>query len=286
MPVFFNKVVLILCLSFFLQACTSSLDSLSSYLPSFSNEKKEKYDGWAAEQFIAESKRLLEEENYKKAVLTLEQLDSRYPFGPHSTQAQLDLTYAYYKSGASESALMSADRFIKTNPRHPNVDYAYYLKALVNFNRKVGFVDRYIPSDATQRDTLYIENAYLNFEELIRRFPDSQYVEDCKQRMVYLSNAMARHELHVARFYMDREAYIAAANRCNYIIEKYPNTPAIPYALEIQIKAYKKLGLQELVDNSSLVYNFNYPEGPQFSESDASGAHVVPFIWDVLGFDR
>ena len=196
------------------------------------------------------------------------------------------MTYAFYKNGDSEAALASADRFIKTHPRHQNVDYAYYLKALINFNRKLGFVDRFIPSDKTQRDTLFTQTAYISFEELVRRFPNSQYVADCEQRMVFLRNALARHELHIARFYMDREAYLAAANRSNYIIENYPNTPAVPYALEVQIKAYKILNLQELADNSARIYQYNYPDGPEFPEADPSDVVVTPFIWNLLGFDK
>ena len=275
MPSFLYKIAFILCLSFFLQACNS-----------FSNEKKEKYTGWTVEQFTSASKEAITDEKYKKAVELLEQLDSRYPFGAHSAQTQLDLTYAYYKNGDSEASLASADRFIKTHPRHQNVDYAYYLKALINFNRDMGFMDRYVPSDSTQRDTLFTETAYISFKELVRRFPYSQYVADSEQRMIFLRNALARHELHVTRFYMDREAYVAAANRANYIIQNYPNTPAVPYALEIQVEAYKILGLQELEDQSARIYTYNYPDGPQFPEADKSDVVVVPFIWGLLGFDN
>lgn len=276
MPSFFHKLAFILCLSLFLQACSL-----------FSNETKEdEYVGWTVEQFIAASKEELEAEKYKKAIVLLEQLDSRYPFGAHSAQTQLDLTFAYYKNSDAEAALASAERFIKTHPRHPDVDYAYYLKALINFNRELGFIDRYIPSDATQRDALFTQTSYLNFEELLRRFPDSKYAPDVKQRMIYLKNALARHELHVARFYMDREAYVAAANRANYVIEHYQGTPAVPYALKIQIKAYKILGLQGLVDGSTEIYDYNYPDGPPLPEADPSDFVVVPFIWKLFAFDR
>lgn len=275
MPSFLYKLALILCLSFFLQACSS-----------LSKDKKDTYADWTVEEFISAGKEEMADENYKKVIKLLEQLDSRYPFGSHSAQTQLDLTYAYYKNGDSEAALASADRFIKTHPRHPNVDYAYYLKALTNFNRDLGFIDRYIPSDSTQRDSLFTQTSYLNFEELLRRFPDSQYTDDVKQRMVFLTNALARHELHIARFYMDREAYVAAANRANYIIQHYANTPAVPYALEIQIEAYKILGLQELAETSSRIYAYNYPDGPQFSEADQSDVVVIPFIWGLFGFDN
>ena len=276
MPSFFHKLAFILCLSLIIQACSI-----------FSKETKEdEYVGWTVEQFITASKQELEDENYKKAIALLEQLDSRYPFGEHSAQTQLDLTFAYYKNGDAEAALASADRFIKTHPRNPDIDYAYYLKALVNFNRELGFFERFVPSDTTQRDTLFTQTSYLNFEELLRRFPDSKYVADVKQRMIYLKNAMARHELHIARFYMDREAYVAAANRTNYILEHYEGTPSVPYALEIQIKAYKILGLQGLVEKSTELYNYNYPDGPVYPEADPSDVVVVPFIWSMFAFDK
>lgn len=275
MPIFFHKLAFILCLSFFLQACNS-----------FSKEKGDAYASWTVDQFITASKEELEDENYKKAIKLLEQLDSRYPFGAHSAQVQLDLTYAYYKNSDSEAALASADRFIKTHPRHPDVDYAYYLKALVNFNRELGFIDRFVPSDKTQRDSLFTQTSYLNFEELLRRFPDSKYVPDVKQRMTYLRNSLARHELHVARFYIDREAYVAAVNRTNYILQHYQDTPAVPFALEIQIKAYQILGLQALADDSAKIYAYNYPNGPVHPEADPSNVVVVPFIWSLFAFDR
>jgi len=275
MPSFLKKITVILIFSFFLSACNS-----------FSKDKKDIYAGWTAEQFITESKEMLTDEKYKKAIKLLEQLDSRYPFGPHTAQAQLDLTYAYYKNGDSEAALASADRFIKTHPRHQNIDYAYYLKALINFNRNLGFLDRYIPSDSTQRDSVFTENAYIYFEDLIRRFPESKYTPDAKQRMVSLKNALARHELHIARFYMDRDAFLAAANRASYIIQHYQNTPAVPYALEIQIEAYNILGLKNLAQQSSEIYAYNYPDGPEFPEADGSDVTVIPFLWDMIGFDK
>ena len=246
----------------------------------YTTDRKRKYGQFKDKEAYEKKKRAI-----LKAIKLLEQLDSRYPFGEHSAQTQLDLSYAYFKNGDSETAIASADRFIKTHPRHPNVDYAYYLKALVNFNRDLGFIDRYVPSDATQRDTVFTQTAYLSFAELIKRFPNSQYVSDAEQRMISLENIMARHELHIARFYMEREAFLAAANRVNYILQNYPRTPAVPYALEIQIEAYKVLGLKQLADDSARIYAYNYPDGPTVSEADPSDVVVIPFIWDILGFD-
>jgi len=275
MPLFFKKLFIILSLCFILPAC--------SYI---SKEPKGEFEDWSPEQFVKASKEAIADEKYKKAIKLLEQLESRYPFGAHSSQTQLDLSYAYYKNEDAETALASVERFIKTHPRHPSVDYAFYLKGLIDFNRNLGFLDRYIPSDSTQRDSVVTQSAYLHFEELIRRFPNSQYVKDAKQRMVSLHNALARHELHIARFYMDREAYLAAANRVNYILAHYKKTPTIPYALQLQIKAYRLLDLQDLAHNSEQVYQHNFPEGPVLPEKDPSDVVVVPFIWSLLGFDK
>jgi len=275
MPLFLKKYLTILSLCLILPAC--------SY---FANEPKGEFEDWTVEQFIEAGKAALADEKYKKAVKLLEQLDSRYPFGEHSPQTQLDLSYAYYKNEEAETALSSVDRFIKTHPRHENVDYAYYLRGLVEFNRNLGFLDRYIPSDSTQRDSVFTQSAYLHFEELIRRFPNSQYVKDAKQRMLSLHNALARHELHIARFYMDREAYLAAANRVNYILTHYKNTPTIPYALQLQIKAYRLLDLKDLARKSEQVYQHNFPKGALLPEKDPSDVVVVPFIWSLLGFDK
>jgi len=274
MPLFFNKILLILCFCLFLPAC--------SY---FSTEPKGEFEDWTVAQFVSASKEAIEDEKYKKAIKILEQLDSRYPFGDHAPQTQLDLSYAYYKNDDTEAATASAQRFIKTHPRHENIDYAYYLKGLVNFNNKLGFLDRYIPSDMTQRDMVFVQTAYLNFQELVRRFPNSKYAADSKQRMIFLNNALARHELHIARFYIDREAYLAAINRVNYILQHYNTTPAVPYALELQIEAYKTLDLYDLAANTQKIYDYNYPDGPTLPEESPSNVVVIPFIWDVIGFD-
>jgi len=270
-----KKITLVFTLLTLLSACSL-----------FSDDKKDKYSDWTAEDFQVASKEALEDESYKKAIKLLEQLDSRFPFGKHTAQAQLDLSYAYYKNDEPETAQASVERFIKTHPRHKSIDYAYYLKALINFNHNLGFLDRYIPSDSTQRDMVFTQTAYLNFEELIRRFPNSEYVDDAKQRMIALKNALARHELHIARFYMDREAFLAAANRANYILTHYQKTPAVPYALQLQIEAYKILKLDQLAADSETLYAYNFPNGPLMSEADKSDVVVIPFLWDILSFDQ
>ncbi len=251
---------------------------------SFDSSDKDEYIEYDAERFHKEATEAMESGNYQKAIKLYESLEARYPFGEYAAQTQLDVAYAYYKNDEPEAAISAAQRFIKIHPSNPHVDYAYYLIGLVNFNRGFGFLERFMPIDSSQRDPANTKIAYESFAELVRRFPNSKYVPDAKKRMIALRNSLAMHEIHVARFYLDREAYIAAANRGSYVIENFQRTPAVPFALQIMQQAYTKLGLVELADDAARVYAMNYPEGPPVPElSQSSFAHKV---WDFLGFDR
>ena len=179
-------------------------------------------------------------------------LQTRYPFGRYTEQSMLDISYAYFRRGATEEALSTLDRFIRTYPAHPSVDYAYYLKGLVNYEQNLGFLEKMMPSRVADRDQSRAEESFMDFAELIRRFPDSRYVPDARQRMVFLRNNLAAYEVIVAEYYMRREAYIAAANRARYALEIYPNTPSIPEALVVLHKAYIELELPEGADIGSL----------------------------------
>jgi outer membrane protein assembly factor BamD len=161
--------------------------------------------------------------------------------------------------GDSENALSTADRFIRQNPRHPNVDYAYYMKGLIKFNNEVGFFQSLFAADLSQRDASSAREAFEHFSELMRRFPESKYAADARQRMIFLRNRLAEYELHVARFYMSREAYLAAANRAKYVVEHFPKTPAVKEALTIMITAYDLLELDDLAEQTREVLEFNYP---------------------------
>ena len=198
--------------------------------------------------------------NYQSAIQRLEALDLRYPFGAYSQQSQLDLIFAYYKQGDTASALSTTDRFIRQNPRHVNVDYAYYMKGLVNFNSEVGFFQELFSAKLSQRDASSARQAFEDFSELTRRFPDSRYVPDARQRMIFLRNRLAEYEIHVARYYMENEAYLAAANRAKYIVEHYPRTPSVPNALDIMVTAYGILELKELASKAKQVLIENYPD--------------------------
>jgi len=259
-------------------------ETLKDFSFSQDSEKEDEYKGWDVEKFRKEAQTAVDAGNYEKAVKIYEALEARYPFGETSAQTQLDIAYAYYKSGDADAALAAADRFIKINPRNPSVDYAYYLKGLVNYNRGFGFVDRFLPTDSSQRDTTTAKEAYENFSELIKRFPNSKYVEDAKQRMIALNNNLAMHEVHIARYYIKRKAYVAAVNRASEVIEKYSQTPAMPFALEVMKEAYTKLEMTEQANDIDRIYQLNYPNGPPVPEhKDATFSHKV---WDFIGLEK
>lgn len=215
---------------------------------------------WSAERLYEEAKQNLQNGNYDTAIDYYEKLESRYPFGILAQQAQLDIAYAYYKYDEPASAIAAADRFIKLNPRHPSVDYAYYLKGLVHFYQGKGFLDRFIPRDMSRRDQGAARQSFDAFSELVRRFPQSKYAEDAAQRMVYLRNTLAAHEIYVARYYMRRGAYVAAASRARYVVENYQRTPSVPEALVVMAEAYTIMGLDDLASDSIRVLRMNYPD--------------------------
>jgi outer membrane protein assembly factor BamD len=251
------------------------------------DETTDEYADWTAEQFYTEAKQALTEKRYDKAVKLYEKLEARYPFGKYATQAQLDIAYAYYKNDEPDSALAAADRFIKLNPTHPNVDYAYYLKGLVNYNRGISFIDRFLPTDPSQRDPGSALDAYKEFEELINRFPNSRYVDDARQRIVSLRNNLAMYEVHVADFYMRREAYLAAARRCAEVIRKYQRTQAVPRALQIMEQAYRKLDMNDLADDAARVYALNYAQGvPGPAKDLVYEPSVVERLWQFIGLEK
>lgn len=231
---------------------------LAEWLP----EQIDETEGWSAQQLYTQAQTARREGNYQTAIRYLEQLQARYPFGRYAQQAQLELIYAYYSDNEPEAAIAAADRFIQANPRHPFVDYAYYMKGVVNFSRSNTVLDRLLPPDRSKTDTASAQQAYNDFAELVQKFPDSRYAEDAGQRMVYLRNHLAAYEINAADFYMRRKAYLAAANRAQYVIENYPQTPAVHDALIVMVQAYEKLGLNDLAADARQVLELNYPEPP------------------------
>jgi outer membrane protein assembly factor BamD len=275
------KFLFICCLGLSLQGCGTLKELFSS---DSSSSDEDEYADWTAEKFRTEAKAAADAGSYEKAIKLYEALESRYPFGEDSAQTELDIAYAYYKNNDPDSAIAAADRFIKMNPRSPAVDYAYYLKGLVNYNRGIGFIDRFLPTDTSQRDPGTARDALNNFEELIRLFPQSKYVPDARLRMIALKNNLAMYEVHVARYYMKRKAYVAAVGRASTVIEKYQRTTAVPYALLVLQEAYNKLDMLDLAQDTTRVYELNYPNGPPVPEHESST--ISHKIWDFIGLEK
>jgi outer membrane protein assembly factor BamD len=222
-------------------------------------EQVDETTGWSAGKLYGEAKDAQADGNWDKAAKMLEKLESRYPYGRYAQQAQLELGYVYWKGSEPGSALAACDRFIKLHPSHPTVDYVYYLKGLINFNEDLGLTALISTQDPTERDPKAAREAFDAFKELVTRFPNSKYTPDATLRMNYLINAMASLEVHVARYYTKRGAYIAAANRAQYAIKTYPQAPAIEEAMFIMVTAYDKMGMNDLRDDADRVMKKNFP---------------------------
>ena len=237
-------------------------------------EVKDETAGWSAQKLYAEAKDNLNSGNYERAVKLFETLEARYPFGRYAQQAQLEVAYAYYKDNEPISAVAACDRFIKLHPNHPNVDYAYYLKGLANFNDDLGMLGKLVDQDMSERDPRAARDAFLSFKELVTRFPQSQYAADSTARMKYLVNALASNEVHVAKYYLKRKAWVAAANRAKTVLETYPEAPAMEEALAIMVVAYDELKLTDLRDDALRVLKLNFPDSPY-----AKGVSIKEKAW-------
>lgn len=214
---------------------------------------------WSVERVYSEAKAALDMGNYPTAITYYEQLEARFPFGEYAQQALLESAYAHYKNDDPETAIANIDRFMRIYPLNPNIDYAIYLRGLVNFHRDIGLLEKYIPRDESQRDPGSAEDALQDFTSLIQRFPTSRYAEDAAQRIVYLRNRLAQHEINVANYYMRRSSFVAAVNRAKYVLENYSRTPSMPDALVIMAKGYKVLGMNDLSEDALRVLELNYP---------------------------
>jgi len=196
--------------------------------------------------------------NYRDAITYYEQLEARFPFSNPARQGQLDLMYAYYKNREPESAIDQADQFIRENPAHPRVDYAYYIKGLVQFERNPNFLERWFNADLSERPPIDARKSFQAFQTLLQRFPNSEYAPDARQRMIFLRNRLANYEVYVANYYLKRGAYVGAINRAKYTIENYDGAPQIRRALEIMAASYTKLGMQDLAAESEKVLKENF----------------------------
>jgi len=210
-------------------------------------------DHWGARKIYTEAKSLLDNYDYENAIKFYELLESRYPFGRYAKQGQIEIAYAYYKFEEPESAIAAADRFIKLHPNHPHVDYAHYLKGLIYFTHETGILGSIFKQDASSRDPASSRQAFDEFTALVRKFPNSRYAKDARLRALYLRNSLASHELHVAKYYLSRRAYVAAVNRCKYVLENYDRSMSVPEALDVMAQAYDGLGLTVLAADARRV---------------------------------
>jgi outer membrane protein assembly factor BamD len=227
------------------------------------------------EQLYAEARDEMSSGRYGEAIKLLGKLESRYPFGAWAQQAQVDTAYAHYRDNERTQALIAIERFMRLHPTSDFLDYAYYLKGLINFNEDQGLLSRVGGQDLSERDHRATRESFEAFREVVTRFPDSKYAEDSLARMNYLVNAMASGDVHIARFYYLRGAYVAAASRAQEVIQQYQETPAVEEALYILMKSYEHLGLEELRADAERLMRRNFPQ----SELYARGVRTDDRRW-------
>jgi outer membrane protein assembly factor BamD len=207
--------------------------------------------------------------DYALAVKVYEALMARYPFAAETRQSRLDVIYAYYRAGESESAIDAADTFIRENPTHPRIDYAWYLKGLTDFERFPNFLERWFHVDMNQRPPTEARRSFTSFQTVVEQYPNSEYAHDARRRMIYLRNRLADYEIRVARYYVGRGAYVAAAQRAKVCIEEFDGAPATREALEILILSYDRMDLKDLANNARQMYRANY-------EGEAGERKIAP----------
>ncbi|GAB2490417.1 outer membrane protein assembly factor BamD [Arenimonas alkanexedens] len=232
------------------------------------------------EALYASAKDALDGRNYARAGRYYQRLVARFPFGEYSEQAQIELAYVQYKLAMTEEATSTITRFIRTYPTHPHIDYAYYLKALINFDRSSSAILRLVRQDLATRDLGAPTQSLNDFADVVRRYPNSRYAPDARQRMVFLRNLLARHEVGVGQYYLRRGAYVAAANRGKYLLQTYPQSEHDGDALALMAASYVALGQAELAADARKVLETNYPKHPYLSQGKnwPSGTGIISRI--------
>ncbi len=227
--------------------------------------EKPKVDDKPPAVLYEEAKQALESANFEKASDILEALDTRYPFGSHSDQVQLDLIYTYYKRNETALALASIDRFLRLNPTHPDLDYVYYMRGLTYMGADQQFFQELFGIDRFNRDPSNAIQAFKDLSQLIKYYPNSEYAADAQQRIIYLKDRLARYEIAIAQWYIKRDAYIAAINRSKIVLNNYPDSAVVEQALEIMIEAYEALNIEEPKRNAIAVLKLNFPQNARFN---------------------
>ena len=246
----------------------------------FGGDKEKDEERNSSEQMLYRSAQSsLRSGNYRDAITKLQKLEARFPFGRYAEQAQLELIYANFMSYQPEAVRSAADRFIRLHPQHPNVDYAYYLKGLAEFNKDRGILDRLASTDISKRDPTSMRQSFADFSELLARFPESEYAADARLRMIYLVEVLAKYEINVADFYVRRGAYVAASNRARTVVEHYSQSQFVDEALAILVETNWRLGLPDAANDALRILAMNEPSYPAF---DAQGQ----FVFGNQVFDR
>ena len=220
------------------------------------------------------ARKALDNNDYEYAIKQYEALTARFPFTDQARQARLDLIYVYYKKGENESATDAAEQFLRENPTHPRIDYAWYMKGLIDFEHTPWAVERWLGVDMAKRPPASLNASITAFSTVIRQFPKSEYAYDAQRRLVYLRNRLAEYDINVARYYYRRGAYDAAALRAQRVIEQYDGAPAVQEALAVMIDSYRRLGFKELQSNVEAVYQANYHEDSAQSTKHRSWWHI------------
>ncbi len=245
-------------------------------LAACASDSKDEFAGRTAEKLYAEARDELNSGSYERAIKALERVEGLGAGTLLAQQSQLDLAYAHWKANDRAQALATIDRFIKYNPSSPALDYALYLRGVINFNDNVGLLGSLSRQDLSERDQRASRDAWQAFKQLVDQFPTSRYAADARQRMDYIVNSLAAYEVHVARYYYNRGAYVAAANRAQQAVIDYPQSPAVEEALHIMVQSYTKLDLPELRDDAERVLRTNYPES-RFIPGARSQAEARPW---------
>lgn len=222
---------------------------------------------WNEKKLYAEAKDAMLEGSWAKAIEYFEKIETRFPYGRYAQQAQLETCYTHFKAGENALALAACDRFIKLYPNHTHIDYVYYLKGLVNFNEDLGLLGHISNQDMSERDPKAARESFEAFKELVQRFPESKYTPDARERMVYLVNALASNEIHIARYYLRRGAYMASSNRAQHVLKTYPEVKVQEDALGILAISYDKMNMPDLRDDTLKILRLNYPNSPYLNGS-------------------
>ncbi|MDO4776954.1 MAG: outer membrane protein assembly factor BamD [Cardiobacteriaceae bacterium] len=258
---------------------------IAGSLAACSSIKEDRTVGWSADQLYQSAKTEMESSNYRTASEYYTKLLARYPYGQKAQQAALDLAYSYYKAGEADKARAEYEAFIRTYPRHTYIDYAYYMLGVVAYEKDITFYDKLNPTNLAQTDPEAMQAAFNAFAEVVSRYPDSEYAEDARYRMLFLKNLLGQHELEIADYYLRRGAYVAAANRAKNILQRYEQTPSTPYALALMSRAYRELGQTQLAEDALRILKLNFSgqlNDPELRRYLEGNIRTKKNLWEIL----